>query len=90
MTDAVPLTVHGRVQGVGYRAFVSSLARRMHISGWVRNLVDGDVEIVAEADLPTLETFIARLEAGNSYSRVDKITRSSIKPSRYASFEIEY
>ena len=90
MTEAVHLFVHGQVQGVGYRAFASSLARRMHIAGWIRNLVDGDVEIVAEADLPTIEIFIERLEAGNGYSRVDSITRSIIRSSGYASFEIEH
>lgn len=78
------------MQGVGYRAFASSLARRMHIAGWVRNQADGDVEIVAEADLPTIEIFIERLEAGNGYSRVDSITRSAIKTAGYASFEIDY
>ncbi len=89
-TDAVHLIVHGRVQGVGYRGFAASLARRLRIAGWIRNLSDGDVEIVAEADLPTLELFIERLETGNGYSRVESITRSPIKHSGYASFEIEY
>jgi len=90
VTEAVHLFVHGQVQGVGYRAFASSLARRMHIAGWVRNQADGDVEIVAEADLPTIEIFIERLEGGNGYSRVDSITRSAIKTAGYASFEIDY
>ncbi len=44
------ILVSGRVQGVGYRSFVSSIARRMKVNGCVRNREDGNVEIVCECE----------------------------------------
>lgn len=41
------ILVTGRVQGVGYRSFVASIARKHHVTGFVRNLPDGTVEVVA-------------------------------------------
>jgi acylphosphatase len=40
--------VHGRVQGVGYRATTMDEARRLNLAGWVRNRIDGSVEVLAE------------------------------------------
>jgi len=42
------VVVRGRVQGVGFRWFVREAARRRNLSGWVRNLEDGGVEVAAE------------------------------------------
>ncbi|MCW8130543.1 MAG: acylphosphatase [Planctomycetota bacterium] len=52
----------GRVQGVGMRATVTDLALARGIAGWVRNLSDGRVEILAEGAKPTLEAWLAALE----------------------------
>lgn len=55
----------GRVQGVSYRAFCVDEGMRMHVDGFARNLPDGlTVEVVAEADEPTLRSFIERLREG--------------------------
>ncbi|MBI3831575.1 MAG: acylphosphatase [Planctomycetes bacterium] len=53
----------GRVQGVGMRATVADLAPDHGITGWVRNLSDGRVEIVAEGRSANLERFLATLES---------------------------
>lgn len=50
--------VRGRVQGVGYRYFVADCAQKTGITGFVRNLPDGSVMIVAEGSDEILETFI--------------------------------
>ena len=41
---------HGRVQGVGFRCTARSLARELNVTGWVRNLPDGSVQLLAEGD----------------------------------------
>jgi acylphosphatase len=49
--------VHGFVQGVGYRAFVSGIAKKIGINGFVRNVNDGSVEILAIGDEYNLKDF---------------------------------
>jgi len=56
------LIVEGNVQGVGYRALVKQVARRLKIRGKVRNLDDGTVEIYCEGDKDTIQRFIKAIE----------------------------
>ncbi len=67
-------TVYGRVQGVGYRAFVEGWARALGLSGYVRNLPDGAVEVVAEGPRERLEALLERLRAGPSFARVQRVS----------------
>lgn len=53
---------HGRVQGVGFRATTAGIARRYPVSGYVRNLPDGTVELVAEGEERVLDDFVAAIE----------------------------
>lgn len=48
----------GRVQGVGFRATVRQLAKGFRVAGWVRNLADGRVELLAEGSPSELSSFI--------------------------------
>lgn len=50
---------HGRVQGVGFRYTTASIARRYPVVGFVQNLPDGSVELVAEAEAAVLDQFVA-------------------------------
>jgi acylphosphatase len=53
----------GRVQGVGFRATTSWLARGFEVSGYVRNLPDGRVEVVAEGDGPEIDRFVEAIRS---------------------------
>ncbi len=62
--------VSGRVQGVGYRYFTAREARGLGLEGWVRNLPDGRVEVVARGEIGALEALLGRLWQGPPLSRV--------------------
>ena len=67
----VHLVVHGKVQGVGFRAFTEFQANYLQLHGWVRNCQDGTVEV--EGQREALETFLNILEKGPRFSQVPKI-----------------
>jgi acylphosphatase len=72
--------VRGRVQGVGYRAFVLREARRLGLAGYARNLPDGSVEVVAAGDALQLDVLAEQLRAGPPLARVDDIERTDVDP----------
>jgi len=51
----------GRVQGIGFRFTTEDIARDLGVIGWVKNLRDGRVEVVAEAEEDVLKDFLARI-----------------------------
>lgn len=65
--------IRGRVQGVGYRWYTLGIAKKLKISGNVRNLPDNKVEVEAKADEKILELFKTFLKKGPVLSRVDEI-----------------
>jgi acylphosphatase len=68
MSEASPLRLHawvsGRVQGVGFRYFVMQNAQTLGLTGWVRNLHDGRVEVLAEGEHDALNGFLVQLRRG--------------------------
>lgn len=70
------LLVTGRVQGVGYRAFVQRQALDFTLAGYAENLSDGRVEVVAEGDRQDLEGFLIKLKAGPSHAVVTTVEQS--------------
>ena len=70
--------IRGRVQGVGYRRFAEKRARDLEVGGWVRNLADGRVELVAEADLSGLDRFEEALRRGPIWAAVHELKASEI------------
>ena len=75
MSHAVRYLVQGRVQGVGFRWFVSRTAQRLRLVGWVANRDDGAVEVVAAGDpgrLGEMEDALKRGPPAAQVARVDK------------------
>ena len=75
-------TVAGRVQGVGFRYFVARTARGLGLSGYVRNLPDGTVEVAASGDRAALESLAALLEKGPTGGRCRVGHTGLVKPAR--------
>ena len=74
----VRVTVHGRVQGVGFRASTAYEARRLHVDGWVRNLDDGAVEVLAEGEPAEIDALLAWLAHGPPGARVSGVDISEV------------
>jgi len=84
--------VRGRVQGVFFRDFTRICARRLGLSGWVRNLPDGrSVEVVAEGKRATLEELVANLREGppGAYVQAVEVEWSPAR-SEFDSFRIRH
>ena len=60
----------GRVQGVGFRAGAAHEARRLGLTGWVRNRLDGTVEVLASGDDAAVDQLVTWLEQGPRGARV--------------------
>jgi acylphosphatase len=75
MTDRrfVHVTVHGRVQGVGFRAWVEDEATRRALDGWVRNRRDGSVEAVFAGSSGTVEAVLEACRRGPPGARVERL-----------------
>ncbi len=73
MLAARRFLVSGRVQGVGFRYFAQEAAMLEGLSGWIRNLPNGAVEVHAEGEAEALERFARQLWRGPSMARVDSI-----------------
>ena len=84
-------TVYGYVHGVFFRAFVSRRASELGLTGYVRNLPDGTVEVNAEGDRNRLEKLIGYLKVGPPGARVEKVvTNWSEYTGSYSGFSIRY
>lgn len=64
MNERMAAIVRGGVQGVGFRYFVWQQARSLGLTGWVRNLMNGNVEVLAEGSRLHLEQLAAALRSG--------------------------
>lgn len=67
------LRVYGRVQGVGFRAFVYREARLFDLDGWVRNRRDGTVEALLWGDENAVDRLIERVWEGPPWGRTDRV-----------------
>ena len=73
MMRRVKILVSGRVQGVYFRMFTHNKAKQFGVKGHARNLPDGRVEIIAEADPSSIDNFIKWCHKGPVTARVDDV-----------------
>jgi acylphosphatase len=81
--------ISGRVQGVGFRYSCYHEARRLGLSGWVRNEFNGDVEVWAEGRAEKLDRLLQWLHRGPPGARVDSVDCTRRQSAGYRGFEIE-
>ena len=87
------IIAHGRVQGVGLRFTVTGFAKKYNVTGWVRNLYDGTVEMEVQGADHRVELFLQELSSdrpgGNRFIRIDRLDISDI-PSVNAAKETRF
>jgi acylphosphatase len=72
-TRSVRVRISGIVQGVGFRAWTERQAQAFGLSGWVRNLPDGDVEAVFSGAAEKVDAMLAACRVGPRYAEVDRV-----------------
>jgi acylphosphatase len=81
----------GRVQGVGFRYSVKSLATGYEVVGWVKNLLDGRVELEIQGQAPEVEAFLAAILDSHLRRHIAKFTCRDVQPKAgRKGFEITY
>jgi len=90
MTKRVHVFVSGRVQGVFFRAHTQEKARSLGLSGWVCNLPDARVEIVAEGEEVKIDSFLTWVRVGPSAARVEDVQEDWSTPQGEHGFRIRY
>lgn len=90
--ERITAIARGRVQGVGYRYFVQRCAQATGVHGWVRNMPDGTVMIVAESSQASLADFIRMARASaDQIIRVDEIAViPGVATGEFRGFRVEW
>jgi len=90
MIRTVKILISGRVQGVYFRRFTKNKAQDLGVKGSVKNMEDGLVEIIAQAEADILESFIQWCHKGPITARVDQVELIEIQmvEDGFTSFEI--
>ena len=81
------LRIHGEVQGVFYRAWSAETARALGVSGWVRNRVNGTVEMLVHGEAAAVERFIGCCREGPPAARVAQVEIEETTEAAPAGFE---
>lgn len=83
------ITVSGVVQGVGYRYFCYKKALEFNVSGYARNLANGNVEVAAQGNDGLVSGFINELKVGPRYSQVKSVNIEQFEDeNEYSQFSI--
>jgi acylphosphatase len=91
MKSRIHIFVFGMVQGVFFRANTADTARHLGITGWVRNVPDGTVEVVAEGEKEALERLLEWCKKGPSAAEVSKLDFEWLESTgEFSGFRIRY
>ena len=87
----VHLLIDGRVQGVCFRYYCQSQALKLGLTGWVRNLRDGRVEVTAEGNKESIANFVTWCHHGPAGAYVASCDETYAEPTEeFESFEIRF
>ena len=86
MTIATLVSITGRVQGVGYRAWAVLQAQKRGLRGWVRNRLDGSGEALIIGDEPEIADMIAACRKGPALAQVEDVVRRPAQDDGSAAF----
>jgi acylphosphatase len=89
-TIARHYVVRGRVQGVGFRAFVNHGANALGVRGWVRNTDDGSVEVLAMGNQEQINELTAMLHRGPRFSEVRTVEETEAALIQSSGFTVRY
>jgi acylphosphatase len=84
---AVRARITGRVQGVGFRAFVEQAAERIGVSGWVRNRRDGSVEAMIAGDASKVDEMLTMCWQGPPAAKVEGVSVEDVPTPTGRGFE---
>jgi len=87
-TERREVLYSGRVQGVGFRYTVRHIASRYPVGGYVENLPDGRVRLIAEGDKPALDEFLGDIDAAMSSNIGRRLVDKQAASSEFTGFEI--
>ena len=81
----------GRVQGIGFRHEAESIAHRLGLTGWVKNLTDGRVELLCEGPKEKIETLLSEIREGPLGRHIKKVDHVWEDPTQsYEDFRVEF
>lgn len=81
--------VAGKVQGVWFRASTQTKAQELKLKGWVRNLPDGRVEVLACGEEQLLESLYQWLQHGPELAKVEEFSRDFVKWQEFSEFKVK-
>ena len=79
------IIAEGRVQGVGFRFFCVMNAKNYNLTGWVRNMDNGMVEMEVQGEIDSINKYINIIKNGNRFIKVDELYQKKIEiiPNEY-------
>lgn len=82
--------VHGKVQGIYFRAYAQAEGNKIGVKGWVKNRSDGTVEAAIEGEPEQVEQMVAWLNQGSPGAQVTKVETKEERPVGEPQFNIRY